>query len=238
MVAPVFFKPARAAGSGGGSPKPIPIPEELKVGFTEAFWLSLAWRDTTWLGHRVGNCPTDLLAYQDLIAEVKPEWVIETSTDGGGRGLFLATVCELLDHGQVLSINPRERAKYPQHARLRYLKGNPIDESTVGQVHEIVGETPTALVILGSRRGAWHMFEEFQAYSPFAPVGSYVVMMDTILNGNPVLPEFGAGPAEAVKKILRSRTDFVPDPTVEKYGLTFNPGGFLKRRSASKASDE
>jgi hypothetical protein len=44
-----------------------------------------------------------------------------------------------------------------------------------------------------------------------------------------VWPEFGPGPAESVKQILNARGEFVPDPTMEKYSLTFNPGGFLKR---------
>ena len=37
-----------------------PIPDELKHQFVDAFWHSLAWRDTTWLGHRVAKAPTDL----------------------------------------------------------------------------------------------------------------------------------------------------------------------------------
>jgi cephalosporin hydroxylase len=228
MVAPLFFKPGLSAGNGRPE-KPTPIPDDLKAGFTEAFWQSLAWEGTTWLGHRVGNCPTDLLAYQDLIAEVKPAWVIETGAGDGGRALFLATICELVDHGQVLSINPGVGEDHPKHPRLRYLEGNPIDESTIEQVREIVGETPNALVILGSSRGVVHMAKEFELYSPFAAIGSYVVMINTILNGNPVLPEFGAGPAEAVNQIMRTRSDFEQDPYMEKYGLTFNPGGFLKR---------
>ena len=40
---------------------------------------------------------------------------------------------------------------------------------------------------------------------------------------------FGPGPAEGVKQILTQNGDFVPDPELEKYSLTFNPGGFLKR---------
>jgi hypothetical protein len=33
----------------------------------------------------------------------------------------------------------------------------------------------------------------------------------------------------SVKKILTQTGDFVADPQLEKYSLTFNPGGFLKR---------
>jgi cephalosporin hydroxylase len=50
-----------------------------------------------------------------------------------------------------------------------------------------------------------------------------------MVNGHPVWPAFGPGPAEAVKKILSQHGEFVPDPLLEKYSLTFNAGGFLKR---------
>lgn len=229
MVAPAFFKAAQARRNGGYPDKPMPIPEELTAEFTDMFWRSLAWNETTWLGRRVVNCPTDLLAYQDLIATVKPDWVIETRTGTGGRALFLATICDLLDHGQILSIHERAAPNLPEHPRVRYLTGHSTDQDIVKQVREIVGEPANALAILGSRGGRERMVQEFEAYAPLVPVGSYIVMENTIVNGNPVLPEFGPGPAEAVRKIMRLRSDFAPDREVEKYALTFNPGGFLKR---------
>ena len=61
------------------------------------------------------------------------------------------------------------------------------------------------------------------------PVGSYVIVADTVVNGRPVWPAFGPGPAEAVKRILAMHGNFVADPLMEKYSSTFNPGGFLKR---------
>jgi cephalosporin hydroxylase len=50
-----------------------------------------------------------------------------------------------------------------------------------------------------------------------------------VVNGRPVWPSFGPGPGEAVKQILARHGDFVPDPAMEKYALSFNPGGFLRR---------
>jgi cephalosporin hydroxylase len=62
-----------------------------------------------------------------------------------------------------------------------------------------------------------------------APVGSYVVIEHTIYNGHPVWPGHGPGPNEAAKRMLARHGEFVDDTTLEKYGVTFNPGGYLKR---------
>jgi cephalosporin hydroxylase len=52
---------------------------------------------------------------------------------------------------------------------------------------------------------------------------------DTIVNGRPVWTSFGPGPAEGMKQILNRHAKFVADPEMEKYSLTSNPGGFLRR---------
>ncbi|MGH9720042.1 MAG: CmcI family methyltransferase [Bryobacteraceae bacterium] len=41
--------------------------------------------------------------------------------------------------------------------------------------------------------------------------------------------KFGPGPMEAVEEFLKSNGDFQPDRSREKFGMTFTPGGFLKR---------
>jgi cephalosporin hydroxylase len=56
-----------------------------------------------------------------------------------------------------------------------------------------------------------------------------VIVESTILGGNPVMPEFGQGPGDAVKTILKQRDDFMPDRSLERFGFSFNPRGFLKR---------
>ena len=83
--------------------EPVPVPDELKATFVDAVWRSVPWRHTSWLGRAIRSAPADLLAYQEILSSVEPEWVIETGTGDGGRTLFLASVCELLGKGQVLS---------------------------------------------------------------------------------------------------------------------------------------
>ena len=54
-------------------------------------------------------------------------------------------------------------------------------------------------------------------------------MEDTNINGDPVSIEFGEGPMEAVGDFLESNKDFKVDKSKEKFFLTFNPNGYLKR---------
>lgn len=233
LTAPEYFRTAQALTADQRPAKPVPIPDELKTDFTDAFWRSDARKQVTWLARNVSKCPTDLLAYQELIVRVKPDWVIETGTGGGGRAFFLSTICELVDHGFVLSIDDSTAApmdKLPQHPRLTYLKGDAASVETIKEIRDLVGDAPNALVIFGLS-GADRLVGIWNDYSSLVPVGSYVVFEETITNGNPVWPGMGPGPREAVREILKVNTDFSPDVTMERFGLTFNPGGYLKRTS-------
>jgi cephalosporin hydroxylase len=229
-IAPALFKDA--ANRGSDLPEvPAPIPQELATEFVEAYWQSLAWRQTTWLGQRVPRPPTDLFAYQELIAKLRPDWIVDIRAGAGGRAWFLATVCDLLGHGQVIAIERKQAPKAPQHDRIRYITGRSVDDDMVAEVHDLVGEPPNALVILGARAPARRISEEYRLYGDLVPVGGYLVVEDTIINGHPVWPNFGPGPAEAVKGIAERRDDFVSDVSMSKYRLSFNPNGFLKRMS-------
>jgi cephalosporin hydroxylase len=227
LSAEMFAEGALAAADGRPT-TPTPVPDELVWSFTDAVWRSLPWERTSWLGRRIETAPTDLLAYQEIIADVRPDWIVETGTDDGARALFLASIAELVEHGQVLSIGAHETDDLPKHPRLRYLDGTPHERDTVQQAGEIVGGG-RAVVVLGSCADRTTTVAEFRAYAPLVPAGSYVVVADTVVNGHPVWPAFGDGPAEAVKQILTLHGEFVQDATMQKYSLTFNPGGFLKR---------
>lgn len=223
------FADGAAEGLHDGKPEtPTPVPDELKWAFSEAVWRSLPWTNTTWLGREVTSAPTDLLAYQEVIADARPDWVIETGTGDGSRALFLASMCELVGHGTVLSIGEPTTDDLPHHPRLRYQHGVADDAATIEAVRGLVGNG-TTMVVLGSCTDRATTVREFEAYASNVGIGSYVVVAETIVNGHPVWPAFGPGPAEAVKQILRGHGEFAPDPLKQKYSLSFNPGGFLRR---------
>jgi cephalosporin hydroxylase/glycosyltransferase involved in cell wall biosynthesis len=227
MIGFQHFRDAHSNAANKRPSRPMPVPQDLRREFMDAFWRSGEWHRTTWLGKRTHRTPTDLLAYQELIFRVRPEWIIETRTGAGGRALFLASICDLIGSGQVLSIDSYPLANPPEHPRITYVSGDPAAERTAAEVRQIVGEQAKGLLILGGA-GADQVTGAFRNFSFLVPVGSYVVVEDTILDGNVVWPGFGVGPSAAVTEIIDER-EFVADRWLERGGLTFNAGGFLKR---------
>jgi cephalosporin hydroxylase/glycosyltransferase involved in cell wall biosynthesis len=224
------FRDAREAVPRDQRPtRPSPMPDELATDFIDAYWHTLAWQDTEWLGRCVPIPATDLVAYQTIITRVRPDWVVETGTGNGGRAWFLASVCDLVGRGRVVSLAAELSDELPRHDRIVYRAGNAEDPDIGAWLDELVGDEPNGLVILGSCRGERAMVDEFAALHRFVPVGSYVVMEHTIVGGHPVLPGFGPGPREAVKAIIAKWTSFVIDTRMNKDGLTFNRSGFLQR---------
>jgi cephalosporin hydroxylase len=223
------FTTRRAKHGPDGLPEAAePIPDGIKSTMIETFWRGLSWKDTSWLGRPVAAAPTDLFVYQELLTTVRPDWIIETGTAGGGRALFLASVCDLLGHGRVISVSD-DRAKRPEHPRVTYIEAEPHTDAARDKVRELSGDAPHAMVILGSGAGAPRIVQEFLKLAPLVPVGSYVVVENTIVNGHPVWPGYGPGPTEAVRRILALDGGFAQDTSWEKHGLTFHPGGFLRR---------
>jgi cephalosporin hydroxylase len=227
LGAPAYFKQAHVEGTDGRPAEGVPIPDDLRMEFIDAFWRSKEWHSTTWAGKWMAKAPTDLFAYQEVLFRVRPDWILETGTMGGGRALFLASICDLLGAGRVLSVDANPAEKLADHPRITYLSGDPSEADTAAKVREKIGEGQRAVVILGAaKRPA--LMASFQQYAPLVPMHSYLILEDTILNGWPVWTGFGPGPREAAGLIVKEG-EFEPDPSLERYGVTFNPGGFLKR---------
>ena len=90
----------------GESPAPTPWRSRTRSATASStrYWRSGVADRTSWLGQKLTNTPTDLFVYQEIIEELRPDWIIETGTREGGRALFLASVCDLVGHGRVVSV--------------------------------------------------------------------------------------------------------------------------------------
>ena len=137
-MTPQAFRDSQRVRANGLPEKPTPVPEQLQAQYTDAFWRSLAWREVNWLGTALNKAPTDLIAYQELVAKVRPDWIVELGGADGGA-MFFASLCDLVGSGQVLSVR-EDAAGQPEHPRITYVTGSPTAEETRRQVFETVGE--------------------------------------------------------------------------------------------------
>jgi len=186
------------------------------------------WGNTFWLGVPIEKCPLDLWIYQEIIFEVKPDVIIECGTAYGGSALFLASICDLVNNGKVITIDIADKGR-PKHKRITYLLGSSTSKEIIEKVRSLIKGMDKVMVSLDSDHHKEHVLNELRIYSKFVTKGSYLIVEDTNINGHPVLPEFGPGPMEAVEEFLKENKDFVVDKTKEKFYLTFYPNGYLKK---------
>ena len=187
-----------------------------------------------WMGAPTLKCPLDMWIYQEILFEVKPEFVIETGTRFGGSALFLAHMLDLMGKGHVLTVDIekcdwRPGWELPPHKRITYLRGSSTSDAIVSQIRDTIGGRGPVLAILDSDHHAQHVLNELRLYAPMITPGSYLIVEDTNVNGHPVFPTFGAGPMEAVQAYLRENPKFVSDRSREKFMMTLNPTGYLRR---------
>jgi cephalosporin hydroxylase len=184
---------------------------------------------TTWMGAPVNKCPTDLWLYQELFHQIRPAVVVETGTASGGSALYFAGLCDLLGHGQIVTIDIAVAEGRPEHPRITHIVGSSTAPEIVDEVRQLVGDDSPVLVTLDSDHSYSHVRDELAAYADLVTPGSYLVVEDTNLNGHPVLPRFGPGAMEAVHEFLAADRRFEVDRECEKFLMTYNPGGYLRR---------
>ena len=80
--------------------------------------------------------------------------------------------------------------------------------------------------------GATFLVAHMTAYHALVTPGSYMIVEHSNVNGPPVSPTFGPGPGEAIEQFFAENQDFQVDQACEKFLLTFNPGGYLRKRAS------
>lgn len=188
---------------------------------------------TTWLQVPLVKTPTDMLAFQQIITETRPELIVETGVYVGGSALLFASIQELLGiDGRVIAVdvdlsvvNDRVR----EHPRIELIEGSSTDPEIVSRIRsEARGKR--VMVDLDADHRAHHVLEELQVYSPLVSPGCYLVVEDGFLGGRPVRPDAVPGPSEALEAWFAQDPPFDVDRWRERYLLTQNPRGYLRRQ--------
>jgi cephalosporin hydroxylase len=194
------------------------------------------WSKNTFLGIPCWKLPFDMNVYQEIIFETKPDFIIETGTGHGGSSLFLASICELIGQGEVITIDidmskkdSHEWGNFIWEDRIHYICGSSVDSDVYNEVKNMVGNSKCLLIL-----DSWHkkefVYQEMLLYSKFVNVGSYMIVEDSHVNGNPIEWQWGDGPMEAIVQWIDSYCNsWEIDTSREKHIMTFNPCGYIKR---------
>lgn len=194
----------------------------------EYFAAEVVGKQTHFFGIEVHKCPLDLWVYQEIIVDTRPDLIVECGTYQGGSALWMASVLHQLGYGRVLSIDTSLSRSLPQHPRIEYFEGSSITTQAMAAVALRYIDAERVMVVLDSDHDKEHVLRELKLYGLMVSLGCYLIVEDTFI-GHPVFPERLPGPAEALAEWLPSHPEFEVDRSREKFGMTFNPGGYLRR---------
>ena len=196
----------------------------------------------TWMGRPIIQYPQDMIAMQEILWRVRPDLLVETGIAHGGSIVLYASILELIGHGRVLGIDIDIRAhnraaleSHPMVKRFELIEGSSIDPAVIARVSAAAAGKRT-LVVLDSNHTHLHVLAELHAYAPLVAVGSYCVVMDTLIEDMRAgsYPDrswdVGNNPKTAVREFLRTNSHFEVDPEIEaKLQITVASGGYLRR---------
>ena len=191
------------------------------------------WETTTWQGVKILKNPCDIIMYQELIWETQPDVIVETGTAYGGSALFFAHMLDFTGKGAVFTIDVEGENLFPdrpQHPRIVYIRGSSTDPM-IWKMVDANCRGKRAMVVLDADHRKGHVLKELALWSETVSPGCYLVVEDVNVNGRPVVPEHGPGPAEALEDWLKTdqAKTFKVDASRERYLLTFNK--WLRKRA-------
>jgi cephalosporin hydroxylase len=217
-------------------------------------WVKVGWNERypytfTWMGRPIIQLPEDVMRIQEVIYQVRPDFIIETGVAHGGSLVLYASLCKAMGHGKVIGIDieirPRNRAAIEAHDLFSYItliEGSSTDPSTVAQVSQVVKPGDRALVILDSNHTRDHVRRELELYHPFVPSGSYIVATDGIMVALHDVPRGEPewswdNPLAAAEQFAKEHDDFVLEQPRWPFNeseldknVTHWPGAWLRRR--------
>ncbi len=196
------------------------------------------WRSAFFEGVPILKNPFDLWVMQEIIIETKPEFIIETGTLEGGSALFLASILDAagLAGSRVITIDVAtgHRAAEANPLWEQYVEFIQSSSSDAAMVQSLASRVKghRTFITLDSDHSMVHVLRELRLYAPLVHSGGYLVVEDTHLDGVPSYEGNYVGPMAAVERFLEldGGKEFSRDLSREPFLMTFNPGGWLRRK--------
>jgi cephalosporin hydroxylase len=184
-----------------------------------------------WMGVPAFKNPLDAWIYQEIIWEVRPEVIVEIGSAHGGSTLYLAHLLDLIGQGEVISVDCDRSVFQASHPRIIAITGDSLAPEVVGAVaRRCAGRS--VLVIHDGDHARAQVLRDLMAYAPLVSLNSYCIVEDGIIDlfgPNDGIGAVREGPLVAIGQFLQASGQFAIDRSRERYLLTYNPHGFLKR---------
>jgi hypothetical protein len=95
--------------------------------------------DSYFLGVQSVQFPADSWVMQEILTEIRPDFLVETGTGKGGTTLFYATILEQLRGGKIITVDiddhDRTVTKFvPWRERVRFIKGSSVSPDVFDQI--------------------------------------------------------------------------------------------------------
>jgi cephalosporin hydroxylase len=227
------FRLWRAAHSSSWNPPLMASAPSLYLAQEAGDW------NNVFLGVPLLQFPNDLMTYQRLLFDAKPDIVIETGTFRGGLTLYLAMLLENInERGLVLTVDVDDAGIKDMFAsssiraslknRIRFFGGSSTDAKIVEQVAALA-KNKRVLVILDSLHEHDHVRRELELYAGFVQPGGYIVVNDTHLEGTRWLRPGDTGPAGAVREFVSGHAEFKVTRPQPDFAVSCFHAGLLAR---------
>lgn len=199
----------------------------------------------TWLGRPIIKFPSDIVATQQIIWDVRPDLIIETGIAHGGSLILSASLLELIGgDGKVLGIdvdirahNRKEIEAHPMMKRIEMIEGSSVADDVIARVKTAAAKAKCVMVFLDSLHTHDHVLKELELYAPLVTKGSYLVLPDTFIEYFPKgyyahnRPwDVGNNPMTALRSFMEKNKDFEIDQALcDKLMITEAFDGYLRR---------
>lgn len=185
----------------------------------------------SWMGVKLQKNPFDTWIYHELLWTLKPDVLIEIGSFKGGSTLYFAHLMDIIGKGRVISVDISREHFEVSHNRISIVTGNSYSAETLTEVEALLQDEQVVMVLHDGNHEKEHVLKDLEAYEKFVTVGSYLIVEDGIVDI--MGADFGwyeqGGPVAAVEAFLEKCQNFVIDEACERYLLTYNPKGYLKR---------
>lgn len=207
---------------------------KLQLYFLIMEWQNQLLNNNKYFGIPTYKIPLDFWVYQEIIYEVKPDVIIEIGNFKGGSTLALAHLLDnmQLDDSKILALDINHSLidnKVIEHKKIKLITGNAVN--LLEEVRNNIKDTDKVLIIEDSSHTYENTLEILKLYSTLVTKDSYFIVEDSIISTGLEVNyiKHGGGPYRAINEFISQNNTFIVDRSREKFIVTWNPKGFLKK---------